>query len=582
MQKKDLITDLSKVVKKVNFEKKQTFKSFLLSENSQSKFSELKDIFNEVNLPVHKRVILKEKLILAQNIDKSRFVFDIYVKKFLSGLLAFGILFGLASNPFKVSNVAKADSPISISAVSGNVKVLRLGQELDVYPSFQLAVNDKIVTQDGFVEVVFADKSVLRVKEDSKLVIDKVVSFAGKTDSTMTLRSGGFWFNAVGGANRNSEYNFRSSELLVEVDDDSVIAMEVNDLYGQVVVFAETAEVNYKTRESFQSSVLRKGDVIKVKKEQDSISVVDSVLLAEELGQFQRIWYLDNLRKDQVYKQYLFDESLIASRKRVVVTPDSLWYPLKEAQRATRVAFTFDPVRKVEVKLQIADEKLHEAKILTNDGRVDLAERSLSQYKQTLESVMELTGKVEASQGSEASTRLKSVTRNLIESHKSDVVVSANFDSSLKDVVLNSELKIADMAGDGNNVRLRQIDSRLDQFRQARLNSNLDVNVGFEVSEGYDDQVVNLLQDFSSVISNISVGDDQALRILSEQVGDIRELKTNLNLSDGELIQDIELKLEELGLVKSNVSEESVVSVDVMQIVDDTVMKTTIQLDSLE
>lgn len=585
MRKKDLIKDIGSTFSQVNFDRKNNFRSFLVGAQ-KNQISTLAKAFESVEMSVHKKVMMKEKLILVQELDKSSVWQWVWYKKLVSGFVAFSFLAVIVNFPFERNQVAQAVSPVSVSAVSGSVRVIRLGQEIEVYPSFQLFASDKVVTQDGFVEVVFADKSVLRVKEDSHLVIDKVMNFAGRTDSTMTLKSGGFWFNAVGGANRNSEYNFRSSELLVEVDDDSVIAMEVNNVFGQVVVFAESAEVNYKTQESFQSSSLRKGDVIKVKREQDSLSVVDSVLLAEDLGQFQRIWYLDNLRKDQIYRQFLFDESLIASRSKVVVTPDSLWYPLKEAQRATRVAFTFDPVKKAEVKLQIADEKLHEAKILTNDGKTELAQKNLVEYKKAIDSVIQIASDVELVSGNEVSTRLKNEVRNLVEVHKQDIA-GLSGDSNLKEGVLSSELKIAEVSGQADRVRLLQLDSRLDDLKKSELVSdmqnatNADLDITGQVSFENMENAVNLLKDFSSVITSVENTDLESVKIISDQLPVINELKSRMGDENSELVSEINLVLRNLGV--TNIVESEIVEDDKTQAVTDAgVVISTIQINNLD
>lgn len=591
MTKKDFIKEIGKTLETVNFEKKKNFRSFLVNDNSCLN-NDIKAAAESVRMPAYKKAILKEKLILASDLRKKEFVFGDIFKKVLSGGLAFAVLFAMVNTPYEFTDVAKASSPISVSAVSGNVKVLRLGQEINVYPSFQLSASDKVITQDGFVEIVFEDKSLLRVNENSNIVIDNINNFAGRTDSTISIKSGSFWFNAVGGANRTSEYNFRSPELLVEVDDDSVLSMEVNDLYGQVVVFSESAEVNYRSKESFQSSVLRKGDLIKVKKEQDEISVVDSVLLAEDISVNQRTWYLDNLKKDQLYKQSLADESLLKSRGRITVTPDSLWYPLKEAQRATKVALTLDPVKKAEVKLQIADEKLHEAKILTDEGKSDLAKKNLDQYKETLDNVIRIATEVEKDQGAEVSLKLKNDAKNLVESHKQDIAVNTNSDKNLKEVILDSELKIAEVSGEATKVKLKQIDAKLDELQSKKLIEKIDtqtsldaassisVITNFQVSEEDNDEAEVLLKDFSNTVKELKDVDEDVSKILNEQVVEIEELKNQTVIKDENLSKELEADLKNLEtqLNITKVTSELVVSED---ITDSTVIKAKIELDSL-
>lgn len=520
---KKFLSDLESGFKSTSYAKSADFKKFLTNDTSDLGLS-LSEAYSSAELSVYKKTILKEKLFMIMNVNTKPFDIRNYVQSFAAGFMALALVFTSVLDIGGVQT-AQASVPISVSAVSGDVKVVRLGNELSVYPGFNITQKDMIKTTGGFVEMIFSDKSVLRINSNSEVSIDDLDIYVGKTDSSMSIKKGSVWFNAIGGDDRLSEYNFKTSEMLVEVDDDSVLSVEVNDLFGQVAVFGESAEVNYKTKGQFESSILRKGDLIKVKKEQGVISVVDTVLLADDLEINQRNWYLDNLKKDSLYKESLAETSLIASKDKFKVRPDSLWYPLKEAQRATKLALTLDPVKKAEFELEIADQKLHEARILKVEGKDDLAKEALDQYQLNVSNALDIASKVE-SDGSdiEGSTKLKESAKNLVESQKKELIVDNSEEDDLKDVLLITELKVAEASGEETKVKLQQLDDKIDELNKVGSDLVTDAEL-IDVKKLELDQIV---VDFKEIVIKASedeeVLDDDITRLIEDSALDLSEI----------------------------------------------------------
>lgn len=69
-----------------------------------------------------------------------------------------------------------------------------------------------------------------------------------------------------------------------------------------------------------------------------------------------------------------------------IILPDSPWYGLKDLWRGTKLALTFNKVKKAEKRLEIANERLVEAQILVKEKGVEEAGKHL-------EKVMEKYGK---------------------------------------------------------------------------------------------------------------------------------------------------------------------------------------------
>lgn len=63
--------------------------------------------------------------------------------------------------------------------------------------------------------------------------------------------------------------------------------------------------------------------------------------------------------------------------------PGSPLYPLEKITENIQLAFTFDPVRKEELRLGFASERLSEAKTLMEQGKIEAASSALDSYSQT-------------------------------------------------------------------------------------------------------------------------------------------------------------------------------------------------------
>lgn len=70
------------------------------------------------------------------------------------------------------------------------------------------------------------------------------------------------------------------------------------------------------------------------------------------------------------------------------VLPDSIFYPLKSLKRNFYSFFTRDPVKKAELKLKFADEKLIEAKLLAQKtDKPELIIKATENYEQEIKKI---------------------------------------------------------------------------------------------------------------------------------------------------------------------------------------------------
>ena len=66
------------------------------------------------------------------------------------------------------------------------------------------------------------------------------------------------------------------------------------------------------------------------------------------------------------------------------ILPNSYFYPFEKAVENIQLTFTFDPIKKEVLRLNIASERLSEAKTLMEQGQTTAASKALDDYSQTL------------------------------------------------------------------------------------------------------------------------------------------------------------------------------------------------------
>jgi|GEM_PF-3439814 len=71
------------------------------------------------------------------------------------------------------------------------------------------------------------------------------------------------------------------------------------------------------------------------------------------------------------------------------ILPDSPFYPFERVIEGTQLALTFDPIKKESLRLEIASERLAEAKALMDQGKTGAASNALDDYSRTLTTIAE-------------------------------------------------------------------------------------------------------------------------------------------------------------------------------------------------
>ncbi|MDW7673641.1 MAG: DUF5667 domain-containing protein, partial [Bacillota bacterium] len=78
------------------------------------------------------------------------------------------------------------------------------------------------------------------------------------------------------------------------------------------------------------------------------------------------------------------EEAAESTTTEVSITPDSLLYPVKRLIESVRVALTFTEEGKAELLIEFANERLAEAQIMTEQNKLELAEKVIQVYAKTI------------------------------------------------------------------------------------------------------------------------------------------------------------------------------------------------------
>ena len=69
------------------------------------------------------------------------------------------------------------------------------------------------------------------------------------------------------------------------------------------------------------------------------------------------------------------------------ITPGNFLYPFERVAEGLQLTFTFDPVKREELRLEFAEERFSEAKTLTDQGKTEAASQALGDYQKDIRNI---------------------------------------------------------------------------------------------------------------------------------------------------------------------------------------------------
>jgi hypothetical protein len=372
-------------------------------------------------LSVNRRVLMKEKLMLLVNASVPKWYEQLFYSNTLKRGVAFSMLFvltvGLVFQPFSATEVVKAYTPTKISMYSGNSYVERKGEVLPVTKDFVLFEGDVVQTGPaGFVEIVFADESISRLSNSTKIHLTKLDNKVVNANTAIDLVRGELWVNTLGLNGVNANFSVNSEGLTTSVNSKAVFDKEITDNFVRVVSLENSIDLELLEEDTLIPATLKKGQLVKVKKDTPYNTYLDQVAFEDRLSDFNLDWIASNYKQDEFYVETLSENRIVDLEEKAGITPDSYFYPVKEFQRAARLAITFDPIKQAELQLAIVNQKLIEAEVLIEKGKTDVANETLDDYSRSLTEVVKTVSNLDANVDVTNQDDLQQLKENLVAS----------------------------------------------------------------------------------------------------------------------------------------------------------------------
>lgn len=543
--KKMLETELS-------FESKSRLKADLMHDLDNKGFLEsLRLGLKSVSFSASSKALLKEKLLLLverkSSFQENLLSFFTFSSKFAFGTLASFLVLTLLLNPYSQMRTVKASAVSKIQTFEGEVLITRDGLEHFLQDEIILKKGDHIETKENSsLTIVFADSSLMRLSENTELVLSDLTKDDSSLQVEIDLKQGKAWNNLIGLKKGGASFTFATDELEGNISTTAIFDLEAKDSYSRVVNFSKDVVFTLPDRD--KELVLSKGDLLKVSADDYEVDL-DSVLQEKDLE-----WIQDNLQKDIDYSEELVRNLLEERKDKAGTVPGSVWYPVEELGRSAKLAVTLDPVKKDKVKLEIANEKLMEAEVLLDEGK-DPAEL-LEEYQATIEEVAGNIDKLKVESFEEAD-ELNQDLKMVLESSILEVVDEEILPENNRDSIVEAVEKAKEKVNELQDVKEDESETE-DKEKEEKLPLKLDAKVVEERSESLSKDKADTLEILEELEEAAEVVDPELESDLEYKVLDEKEtgdLLVELE-ADGVKLDKVELEVFELDPSESKKLEE--------------------------
>lgn len=409
--------------------------------------------FAEFEVPVMAKARMREKLDLMVDARRSflddiaNFVFENkLLARVTASVTAFVMMMVIVLQPFTTINLASAHSETKVQSFEGDVYLVRNGLEAKINKQITLVPGDQLKTGEGSkASILFPDDSIVRLGNKTDVKINHLNDDMVDTQAEIEIKSGKVWNNLIGLNGEDSFFKFIVENVEGKVTGESTFDIEVTQDYTRVVTLQDTVTLELKAQEKTVPTILGTGEIVKVRNNSTEFAYLDKDALNQS-DSVDAEWVEQNLQEDEIHVEQVTQKIIKERKKEAGVTPGSVFYPLEELQRRTKVAVTTDPVKKEQVKLEIANQKLLEAEVILTKGSKNGQEAKdlLQEYETT---VTEVAKKVDELKevDIERAEQLNSDLKVTVKSHKKILgqVLPDSDVFEVKESVKKAELSIA-------------------------------------------------------------------------------------------------------------------------------------------
>lgn len=354
--------------------KKQLFEQIALSESTL--VDRIRALAKEVVLSSMAKFMIKENLGIKLgffNEKRSGFAWSAFFRTFFKrslavSLAAFTFLF-VVFQPWTNTFTVSADAKTYLSSYSGNVAVLRAGDELDVSEGLLLKDNDQVIVGlDSSAEVRLFTNNVVRLKENSHIVLSQIAIRDNSRLISLNLLEGELWASVFETLGNFSQFKVRSGDITVLTSDPSRFSLRRNSESTHVIAIDDDLDIILEHNKQLITHKLGAEQIVRVRAARPYISYQQRLNFLDAANDLDFSWYEKNLVADRLFQEELKNDVINMIASNVGLEPESSFYSLKELSRKADVALTFNPASKQKKKLENAQEKFFEAQYLLNKG----------------------------------------------------------------------------------------------------------------------------------------------------------------------------------------------------------------------
>ena len=320
-----------------------------------------------VVLTPYQKVSMKERILsYISTAKQSKFAFtgafDLG-KRLVGAFLIVAMVMGIFNFAGGSINVASADSFTVIESLRGEVVVERGDDKYLAYDEMELREGDKVYTgEDGWVSIKFFDDSVVRLKKESVVKIDKL--FEDPENNAVTsveveVNYGDMWTKVLSLFEEGSSFAVKAGDVRA-VAKKASFNVHKDDNESVIEVYSNVVEMQANKEE------------VKVKSGQKASAQNDgSKVVVASSDSSDNDWVQSNLESDKAHIAKVEEKKNEELRGAVGSLPQSAFYPLKSLKTGVVRFLTFDDIDKQKIDLEAAERKFVEWSVMMKDGEVE-------------------------------------------------------------------------------------------------------------------------------------------------------------------------------------------------------------------
>jgi hypothetical protein len=537
---------LHQIVNQPSFQKKSELKEVLMhSQKLHNRFSFARPSF-------WFRFSLKYKLIFKFALGEYMFLF---AKKSAAFSLAAILLFSFVFTPFLSTNKYVNTSEYLLSALSGDVYVMRGSEEMKIDSNLELLESDNIiVASNSIAELRVMDSAVLRFGQNSNVTLGNYSKTPFLNTVNIVMSNGTVWLNSKFKNLVPTKIKLNTSQMQFDVFKDSNVVIKSNSNSLLAHNFNKPVAYTYQDNKF----VVPKLSKVSLNSNKRS-SIFESNFLS----------FVDVNKKLDKSIDFKIDSKINSNKHIAGLIPGDFMYPLDALNKWVTKLVSVDDVK---FEMNHLPEKIAEVNLTAKNDKVSL--RKLRHDIDSVSNIVKSNSKSAPELPAKMIKELDSVEHSLDSNDSPEVYFE------IKSMISKAKINLADSAKEKSNIAIESTNDILNELadvdvetRKIILPKLLDeLNVVLEnvdknswQTAGSNGTFVNDTK-FESVLEETIVMTetlDNEIVIEKEIVDKVSELKDNLeDLAKNTYLEDFELSSVSSSIEFTNDSELEITQIE--------------------